>query len=105
MQRYSPPTPMLAFDIAAALMTGLVLTLAVYLPTKLSPGPVEVLARATARGHIEVDIVPSRIEVIGTRETTTASSTLPVAAVLAAETHRDPQADSIIEINDTSPYR
>ena len=86
MQRYSNPNHVTAFGIAAALMTGLVLTVAVYLPAKLSPGPAEVLAQATARGHVEVDIIPSRIEVIGTRATTTASNTATSTASTAAST-------------------
>jgi hypothetical protein len=73
MHRYEPRFPAPAFGLAAALVSGAVLTLAVLVPVKLADGARE-RALAAAKPPVEVAIVPSRIDVIGVRTQRTAEN-------------------------------
>lgn len=79
MTRYQPSRPTAAIGAAALAMTGLVFSLAVYVPATLAPTTTAV-ARQPA---VEVAIIPSRIEVIGLRSGVTASNTATPSAVRA----------------------
>ena len=66
MTRYQPGRPAPLVGLAAAAMSALVLALAVVVPAKFA-GDEHARGIAAARPHIEVAIVPSRIDVVGFR--------------------------------------
>jgi hypothetical protein len=71
MDRYDNTTTLApVFGLCAALLTGAVLTLAVYVPASTGPGT---LVAANAN-RIEVAIEPSRIDVVGVRTARTAAN-------------------------------
>jgi len=76
MNRYEPSSHRPIFAAAAAVMTALTLLLAVGVPASLAPAGHDASALAAARrgaaGPTVVTIHPSRIEVIGARETNVA---------------------------------
>ena len=76
MNEYRPTRFSARAGIAAAAMMALTLVIAVVVPMTLAPaGPDSAslsLPLRHAAGATEVAIVPSRIEVVGTRETTLA---------------------------------
>jgi hypothetical protein len=73
MNRYEPSRPAPLVGPAAAAMSALVLALAVGVPAKLS-GDERARSIAAARPHVEVAIVPSRIDVVGFRNDRTAAN-------------------------------
>jgi hypothetical protein len=60
--------------IAAALMSGVVFMLGVYVPAKLAPAPGDLQTIAIAAKRTPVAIEPSRIEVVGARVARTAAA-------------------------------
>ena len=77
MNEYRPTRFNIGAGIAAAAMMTLTLVIAVVVPMSLAPaGPDSATLTGPARdatGAIEVVIIPSRIEVVGTRDTTLAN--------------------------------
>ena len=81
MNRYRPSTPRVAFAIAALAMTAVTAGVAIVAPSRIGSGDAAnaATAAAPAPARTEVAIIPSRIDVIGTREKTIASETAPAA--------------------------
>jgi hypothetical protein len=77
MKRYDPRINVFPFGIAAAAISAIVLTLAIYVPARLGPDASTVIAIDAAKQPTEVAISPSRIEVIGVRNSLTASTEAP----------------------------
>lgn len=77
MTDYRMPVPRFAFTVTAFALTALTLGLSVVVPAQLdssaSQGGRLTEARSSASAPIDVIITPTRIDVIGVRETTRSS--------------------------------
>jgi hypothetical protein len=80
MHTYAPTRPSALVGVAAAALSTLVLALAVLVPAKLAHDERARIAAASAP-HIEVAIVPSRIDVVGVRTQRTAANAVEPAPV------------------------
>jgi hypothetical protein len=76
MNRYQPNAFHPILGIAAVAMTALTFLLTVGVPSRVASvfadGPAQAAAARVPTGFVEVAIIPARIEVVGTRDTTVA---------------------------------
>jgi hypothetical protein len=79
MKRYDTPTRMPAFGIAAALASGIVFVLAVYLPMNVTPSVQDVPVIAAGKNESLRKVRVPHVEIIGVRTMPTASVAAPAS--------------------------